>query len=173
MKKPAQNRKKALMETTFFPLSLPSFTPSLPNFVTYPQCFLTACKMTSHPSVLAWASDSKHPDLYYSSPGDDHSLNLSCFFLGLLYLRSDFRPLHLSPEEAVHREECQRPPLSAGHHDPGEMLSHFTNQEIKTTFETVSIIQNLSHQLHDELGPDFSRKTAIKINANPVNQVPL
>ena len=28
-------------------------------FVTYPLCFLTAYKMTSHPTVLAWASDSK------------------------------------------------------------------------------------------------------------------
>ena len=39
---------------------------SLANFVTHPLCFHTAYKMTSHPSVLAWASDSKNPDLYYS-----------------------------------------------------------------------------------------------------------
>ena len=32
---------------------------SLPNFVTHPLCFLTAHKMKSPPSVLAWASDSK------------------------------------------------------------------------------------------------------------------
>ena len=28
-------------------------TPSLPNFVTYPLCFLTACEMMSRPSILA------------------------------------------------------------------------------------------------------------------------
>ena len=35
-------------------------TPSLPNGVTYPHCFLTAYKMTSCPSVLAGKSDSKN-----------------------------------------------------------------------------------------------------------------
>ena len=40
-------------------------TPSLPNFVTHPLCFLTAYKMTSRPSVLAWAPDSKNPDLHF------------------------------------------------------------------------------------------------------------
>ena len=41
-------------------------TLSLTNVITYPYCFLTANKMTSHPSVLAGTSDSKNPDPYYS-----------------------------------------------------------------------------------------------------------
>ena len=40
-------------------------TLSLPKFVFYPLCFLTAYKMMSCPSVIALASDSKNPDLYY------------------------------------------------------------------------------------------------------------
>ena len=31
----------------------------------YPLCFLTAYKMMSRPRVIALASDSKNPDLYY------------------------------------------------------------------------------------------------------------
>ena len=53
-------------------------TPSLPNFVTNPLWFLTAYEMMSRPSILAWASDSKNPDLYYFYFHLPHSLILSC-----------------------------------------------------------------------------------------------
>ena len=46
-------------------LRIQGSAPSLPNSFTCPLCFLTAYNMTSHLSVLAWASDSKNPDLYY------------------------------------------------------------------------------------------------------------
>ena len=40
---------------------------SLPIGVIYRLCFLTAYKLTSLHSIVAWASDSKNPDLYYCS----------------------------------------------------------------------------------------------------------
>ena len=53
------HRKRDAFSLSLYLLSHQGSTPSLPNFVTYPLCFLTAYKMTSHPSILAWASDSK------------------------------------------------------------------------------------------------------------------
>ena len=60
------HQKRDAFPLSLYLLSNQGSNPSLPNFVTYPLCFLTAHKMTSHPSVLAWATDSKNPDLYYS-----------------------------------------------------------------------------------------------------------
>ena len=74
-------------------LSLPSHQGSLlslPNFVTYPVCFLTAYKMMSCPSFLAQVLDSKNPGLHYldiyycrsnvyMSVAPFSNLNLACF----------------------------------------------------------------------------------------------
>jgi hypothetical protein len=53
-------------------------------------------------------------------------------FSGLFDLRPHLWALHLSLEEAVHREDLQRPQVSAGHRHPGEVLPHRKNEAAET-----------------------------------------
>ena len=74
------HRKRDAFSLSLYLCSHQGSTPSLPNLVTYPLYFSTANKLTSRPSILAWALDSKNTDLYYckTSPKVKSNSNDSC-----------------------------------------------------------------------------------------------
>ena len=75
-------------------------------------------------------------------------------FTGLLDIRPHLRPLHLASEEAVHREDLQRPPLPVGHRHAGKVLPHLKNEAAEAGPELGVGVENFPEQqqhLHNNL----------------------
>ena len=72
----------------------------------------------------------------------------------MLHICPRLRPLHLAPQEVVHREDLQRPPLPVGHRHAGKVLPHLKNEAAEAGPELSVGIKNfpeLQQHLHNNL----------------------